>query len=382
MGLFSARTKLTPDEILARMDAIEAKLGQQQYKEAFADATALEKEAKNYGAYHLGVMYHLGWGVAVDYDKALNYYNAATVIENRFISFVWYMGGLLYLHKLDKPDNAAEWLEKAEALGYPDAPLWLANAWFRSAMKFREYARRTLRMDECTQANYLATRNAIKAQNKYLEIGEKNPAAVPYDHAVCLGRCVQLLYNLSCRGELSMDVTSDNSFSSWLGNSFKVVGGTMNNELHARMLANATLTCDALDRWGLELVGEYFRAACGLLDAELHHSAEAFYRVRWHMKRIGEIRGRYDYANQVGSLLTDVMESYEKMDKKYGANVVAMMREGKMPDLSASYLDGKVPDPESCQNFMDLVQQVRSAPATSTNSGKKEKKGLLGFLRR
>ena len=381
MGFFSRKPSLTPDEILERMNVVDALLNDDHYQDAYDAAMALEKEAKGYGSLHLALMYHGGWGVKEDYDKALSYYQAATVIDNHYLARVWYNGGHLYIH-LEDYDKAAEWLEKAEALGYDDSSLWLAFAWCNSAIKYRNYACKTLRINELTQANLVASNLAVKAQNKYMSLAQKDPDSVDSAHMVLMGRCALLLYNMACQGELSMDVTADNSLRSWVGNSFHMVAGSRNDAFHAQLLENAVCVFAVMEKAGHPIPAEYFRARCSLLDAEVHHSAEAFYRARWHMKRIGEFRAQEpETFEEIHEMFMDVDEAYAKMDHKYGNTVTSMMRKGQHPDLSPSYPAGQAPAPESCKSFMDLLERIQSAPFQPVPENK-EKKGLLGFFRK
>lgn len=388
MGLFSKTINLSADEIINRMNAIDKMIVAKDYDNAISEAKALEKEAPNYAAYHLGMCYHLGYGVEENPDRALSYYSSATSIDNHFLKSVWYMGGLLLFTAKEDYDQAIKWFENAEQLGEKDAGLFLALSYYKMAMQFRGYATKTLKLDEMTQANAVAVKYARLSQNKYLAIADSNADSITPSHWVCLGWCTQLLYNLACRGELSTNIVDDNSLTTWIGNSFKLVGGTMNEDLHAKFLAEAAYIFSVMDKCGWEIISEYFRASCGLLDSELHKSAKAFYRVRWHMKRIGELRSKVgpSVAAELERYMIDVNQRYEKMDKKYGSYVISFAQAGELPDLTPSYLEGQAPSPESCESFMQMYQEIRSMPVSSASEKSSTlktflTKGLIGVLK-
>ena len=68
------------------------------------------------------------------------------------------------------------------------------------------------------------------------------------------------------------------------------------------------------------------------------------------------------------------------MEHKYGNAVLGMMRSGRLPDLTVYYGQGKAPDPQSCQNCMQMLyheQAMANAPQKAAPTGGK----AGGFLK-
>lgn len=383
---FSKKEVLTKEEIDEQLATIDYQLETGEYAEAMSLIKQLEKSEPNQVAYHLGLIYRCGWGVEPDEQKARMYFSKALSVTNNYTDYTWYFHGL-YCFNDRKYDDAIKAFKIAEEYGVEYAPVLLATTYSSAALDYRNLACRTLKMNELTQLNAVATKYAVLAENKYMEVADKFSDTMEIAHWVSLGRMAQLLYNMACRGELSMDISSDNSFGTWMQNSFKMMGGRYNDEMHQKMWGNVVTVCDFMDEHGMSVVAEYFRAACGLLDCELHSSAEALYRVRWHMKKVGELRATMQASASIelAGYMTDVTESFKKMDKKYGSYIVGMISAGQLPNISIAYPEGKAPAVESCENFMQMYHEIANAPKrTSNNTGfmNKGKKGLFGFLKK
>ncbi len=384
MGLFSSKPSLSEEEIDERLTAIADLYDQERYEELFREATELDKEAPGHGAFFLGFLYSMGEAVEEDAQKAMMYFRNGTNVNNYYTQQCWLLGGI-QLFSDDAYAEAIRWLERAREFGDDEdetALPTIAACEAKLAFQYRERACNTLRMDELTQTNAVVVEYAVHAQDLFMECAKRFPESMEVYNWVMFGQCAELLYNMTCRGELSMNMTDSNSLSTWLGNSFRMAGGANDQKFHDEMLQNVAVVCDAMDVGGRPLIGEYFRAICGLLDSELHHSAEAFYRVRWHMKRIGELREIDEDAEEIARLCGEVNILFKKMQKKYDRLVVDMMRRKQMPDLTPSYLPGKAPAPQSCAKFMAMLNDAASGTATASPFGGQEKKGLFSFFRR
>lgn len=380
MGLFSKKPSLSETEIEEQLNIIMNLYTNERYEDVLHAARALERQAPGHGSYFLGMLYYTGEGVEEDCQKALMHFQKGTTVNNAVTEFCWQMGGIV-LFSDERYAEAAEWFVRAKELGADEDTVLpnLASCWAYLAFEHREKACKTLRMDQLTQTNAVVLNYTTNAQTTFLEVAKTYPESMDPCHWILLGRCAQLLYNMACRGELSMHMTDNNSLSTWLGNSFRMAGGANDQSLHDDMMYNVAMVCDAMDRGGRPLIGEYFRALCGLLDSQLHHSADAFYRVRWHMKRIDELRALDEDAAEIAESCDDIDDLFEKMQKKYDRMVMDMMRARQLPDLTPSYLPEKVPDPQSCAKFMVMFNDAASSHSAPPQ---KEKKGLFGWLKR
>lgn len=285
-------------------------------------------------------------------------------------------------------DAAFHWLTKADQAGVSGTKAQLAMCCYKLAVQLRDHAAKQLNMSEYTQSNATAIMHFLNCQHLYYQSIQdpEEREEMNIEDYIILGRATSMLYNLACRGELSIDIVTDNTMMAYFKNSFKMVGGAMNDAEHEKWWNNAMNACALMDLGGFPIVGEFFRAECCLISSELHHSAEAYGRARWHLKRVGEMRserGRYKVDDLVSLFqsVSDIEDYSEKMGKKYSAALQSMLAAGNLPDLTPDYLPGKAPDPRSCKNFMKMVS---GSTRTSASSGSSESpiKKLLGLFGR
>lgn len=315
-------------------------------------------------------------------DEAMKWYLKAAEAGD---DDAYLAAGMHYMSEGDY-ETAVNWLLKADQAGVSGAKSRLAMCSYKYATDLRNYAATQLNMSEYTQANAAAIAQYLNCQYLYyqaIQDAQERESMIIEDYVV-LGRATSMLYNLACRGELSVDMVTDNSMMSYFTNSFKMVSGAMNDAAHEKWWNNAMNACALMDLGGFPIVGEFFRAECCLTNSQLHHSAEAYCRARWHLKRVGEMRserGRYDVDDLVSLFqsVSDIEDNAEKMGKKYGASMQSMLAAGNLPDLTPDYLPGKAPDPRSCKSFMKMAgNSTRSATAGSAESPIKKLLGLFG----
>lgn len=293
--------------------------------------------------------------------------------------------GIQHMHN-NNFDAAFHWLTKADQAGVSGTKARLAMCCYKLAVQLRDHATKQLNMSEYTQSNAAAITHYLNCQHLYYQSirDSEEREEMNIEDYIILGRATSMLYNLACRGELSVDIVTDNTMMSYLTNSFKMVGGAMNDAEHEKWWNNAMNACALMDLGGFPIVGEFFRAECCLINSELHHSAEAYCRARWHLKRIGEMRserGKYNVDDLVSLFQSvgDIEDYSEKMGKKYSATLQSMLAEGRLPDLTPDYLPGKAPDPRSCKNFMKMASgSAHSAAGGNTDSPLKKLLGLFG----
>lgn len=297
---------------------------------------------------------------------------------------------LIYLGRISTEENdyeqAAIYLSEALKRNVEGARVAFSDACASYALELREYAAKQLNMSEYTQYNAAAVTNALQAQAEYTAAVDAEPDSMSVISWVLFGKMGQLMYNLACRGELNAQV-SDNSAKSYISNSIRMTLASMSGDDHLEWWDNAMQICAIMDRHGAGIVAEYTRAGCCLLDAECHHSAQAFYRARWHMKRVGELRASQTLFDEedmeiLFNSMSEVDKSAQKLNKKYGAIVREMIQSGQYPDIQREYPDGMAPHPSECENFMSMYNDMQNPASASAATGKSAVKRLFGIFGR
>ena len=396
MGFFS-KSKipgLSGEEIKARLDELEKCFAAKDYETCIAKAQQLDREAPGYGSFHLGLCHELGYGTAADAAKALAYYEAAVEVEDEFTGPAYYRCGVLAMTTFFDANKAMDChttmlknFQKAEEHGTAVAALYVAYSYNLLALDCRELATKTLRMSEISQANAVAVAHANASIAKYIQVVQQRPQDMDLFQWMRFGLNTVMLYKMACAGELAQGVQVEDSLKTLFKSSFRIVGSQMSGDKAQAMQAQNAALFDFIEQNGQRTVAEFFRADCALVDAGDHHSAEAFYRARWHMKMFGELRSKVTSTQDAETFANftaiELEPLYEKMQKKYGGYVIDFARQGKLPDLTPSYLPEKAPAVESCQSFMDMVAELRGgaggeAPAAEPQG--KRKSTLAGFM--
>ncbi len=373
---------LNKQEIHATREEIDELLVEDPEK-ALTKIKILNNKYRYTADFYLGLAYFSGFGVEIDKDEARKrFLNAVSLHDDLEGDALLFLG---YLYQDIDIEKALDYFVKAENLGCKDAIEQTADCLFTIAMELRNAACKTLKMNEYTTYNSSAIEYAIASISQFFLIAEDNEMDMEIGSWCCFGRAAQFLYNVACRGEFTTEIKTDNTITSYISSGFNTFMQKTDTSLHQKYWDCLVAVCAAMDNNGYELIGEYFRALGGLLDAKLNKSAEAFYRVRWHMKRIGELRKSVSLDNsvEIHQTLSDIDDEFEKMGKKYGAITDGMLRKGEYPYLQPSYPNGKAPTVESCQNFMEMLNHYKSLPFTPTQvSNNKQRSGLFGLFRK
>lgn len=356
MGLFSRKPKLSPEEILRRMDEIDGMIGRDEYRQAFAAAKELERFAPVHAAYFLGACYFKGWGVKQDTALAMSYLKKALDIDNEYLKDAYAMGGFA-LMDAEEHGEALDWLLKAEELGATGLDWHIATTCADLAIELCEMAPEVYGTEDYADLAETMGSFADAAQSRFLALAFSDPDEMSYTDYIVLGRCVQLLYTLSCRGEMGRDTAEEAANRDLIGNDFP----DFPEGDDRRHLVAALYVCSVMDRYGWPIIGEYFRLACWLTDCDVHRSPEAFYRAKWHLKRIEELRARLDpeLAEELDDTFEDLMDTYRAAENYFSSVIIDMAQAGMLPDISLSYPTGQAPAPESCAAFMRLYEKLR-----------------------
>ncbi len=334
--------------------------------------------------YYLGIAYSLGLGVEENQERALHFFRNAVLLHDDLEGDALYFIGLYYQNCGDYQE-ALQYYNMAVDKDCDDAFEKAAVCLYSLSNECRTVAAKTLKMDEFTLYNSYAIEYALQSISLFSSIVADVDEDMEIVSWCCFGRATQFLYNVACRGEFTTEIKQDNNFLSYLSGGFDTFSQRNDLEFHEHYWQYLVAACYAMDNHGHEIIGEYFRALGGLLDAELHHSAEAFYRVRWHMKRIGELRKNIsaEEAAEIHEILSDVDDSYKKMSKKYGALTDSMISRGEYPNLEPSYFENSVPTVESCQNFMDMFNAYRSGSVSAQQPSEPNRRsGLFSLFKR
>lgn len=378
------KQKLSAEDIQERLNELDGYFSEQNYKTCISKAKQLDAVAPGHGAFFLGLCYNFGYGIEIDYSKALSYFKDASAVENEYTGLAFFRCGILYMTEFFDARKPVAYHEKmvknftqAETHGARVASVYLAYSYHLKAMDFRGMAARTLIPSEASQANAVAVNNAVSSIEKYTQVAKGRPKDMDLNHWLNFGLNTLMLYKMACTGELAQGISTENSLGTLVKSSFRIVGSKMSGDEAQAVLAENAAIYDIMDQNGRRLVAEYFRAYCALVEADDHHSAEAFYRARWHMKMFGELLDKVTSSQDtvtLSSFINDITALYEKLQKKYGSHLISFARQGKLPNLTVSYLPGNAPAVRSCQSFMDMINELRGAAGNRAVSGKQAKK--------
>ena len=378
MGLFSRNT-LTDEQIQQRQEEIFTHINNNNYSTALTLVKKLNKEASGEADGILAMMYFNGWGVEEDYATCVKY-TRSYVGSHKNDKTVYYIGGVAAYLLGDQP-TAIDWLNKAYHLGEKSALPVLGSSYYTYGNNLRDEIMRSLDAGKVTANNAMACKcwhNGIKA---FAAAARECPEDMVIGYWRFMGWCAEMLYSLSCLGEMPSSIY-DSLDQTVMSYGLNVVQSRFDYDSHMRWWAELVWAASVMDDH-CPAMAELCRAHGSLLDAKLHKDSNAFYRARWHMKRAGELRNQLsseDYENTVGFYDT-VANLFKEMQRKYGSISDAAMRKGIAPNISVSYIEGKAPAVESCQSFMSMFQAASAPAPTPAAPAKKESSGgLLGKL--
>ena len=373
---------ITQEAINQHLANIDEYYAAGDYAAIFREAKVLYDGTDGTYPYFLGACYLNAWGTQCDYYWAAKYLEEAAKHKDNY-DYACHLAGLAYYRKAEYP-QAIEWLAKAEEAGVNDAIVFLADAAAAAALNLWPKVSNYIIPAEFAQGVEIVKQYIAIAMDKYEKAALTTPQLMSNAFWCGFGNMGILLYHLSTRGCLNIEDNQNSLFSSMVSAGFQMLGSQWDHEAHRNIYQIGVTICDFMADNGAELVSEYFRAFLSLLESERHNSAEAFYRARWHMKRIGELRKEVDpqAAEEVAGYLKDVDIKYQLQNRKYGSMVISMMRSGRLPDISVSYGEGRVPAVESCENFMNMFNEEQAMAAQAQASAAQTKgNSITGFLK-
>lgn len=352
----------------------------------FQTSLQLESTGSLLGAYWLGSCYLNGWGTQIDNNLGAKYCEKATACDIPSIKpYAYYNAGVGY-YRLGEYDDAIQLLQYAESLNVAMATVFIADAYAALAFCNWDIVRNIRTQNDMADGLTIIKVCINNAQDKYLEAATEHPETMTPAFWCGFGNVGVLYYNLATQGLLNVERIDETSLIDYFFAGANMVSEKWNTEKQETVYNIGVLSCEVMEDCGAEFIAEYYRAYLSLLDSERNKSAEAFYRARWHLKKVGELRSVVGeaVANEVAGYLTDVDVKFKALDKKYGGIVHSMMRSGRFPNLQPSYFNIEVPPVESCRKFMDMFYEVRSAGNTvqqpASNAPSKEKKGFFSKL--
>ncbi len=350
-------------------------------KLALEKISELNRQYEHAADFYLGIAYFAGFGIDLDRDRARKYFQNAIRLHDNLEGDALYFIALGYQSE-ENYQEALKYHLMAVDKDKEESFEQGAVCMYSIGVGYRKMAERTLKMDEFTAYNALAIQFACDSLSVFSSVVD-DKKDMQTGSWCCFGRAAEFLYTVACRGEFTTEIKEKNLFSSYFSSGLEIFSQRNNSELHEKYWECLVTVCDAMDGCGHEILGEYFRALGGLVDTEFHHSAQAFYRTRWHMKRIGELRSTVspEKAEEIHSILGDIDARYNKMSKKYMALTDQMIRKGEYPILEPSYPEGKVPEVESCQNFMKMYNSCRANLGSEKQSAEPKRKGFFGLFK-
>ena len=355
------------------------------FSSLYKTAKVLCKETDGKYSYFMGACYWNAWGTEFDMDKALYYLENAALNNDNYM-YATFITGIIYYRKA-RYDKAIEWMSAAEKAGNDDAIVFIADS--AAAIALAEWNdTRKCRLHDKVVAGVRNVKNYLNfAVEKYMEAANTAPQSMTNGFWCGFGNMHVLLYNLSTTGYLNLEGTHGGSLSANVSAGLHLFFEKTDNDAHDKIYDIGISACDFMAAHGAVLVAEYFRAFFALFESERHNSAEAFYRARWHMKRVGELRREADAqeAEELANTMTNLgLETkYKAQEKKYGNMVLGMMRSGEYPSINRSYGEGLAPAVESCENFMQMFKQEQSFANNENNKQRaKEKKSSGGLFKK
>lgn len=369
---------ITKEEIEQLQGQIDEHYASGDMEQLFEVAKELYSSTDNRYGYFLGTCYLNGWGTPSNPAVSIPYlHNAAQYGDN--YNYACYLSAIAH-YRCREFKDAYNWFVKAQEAGINDSLALFADSAAGCAFtKWDEVRNIQFSPTGITQGVERVKIYMSVAIEKYMQAAEEQPETMNSALFCGYAKLMILLYNMSTWGVLGLDFATADSLGGMVSGGLQQLGNMMNTEEHDKVLFKCITGAQFIEKHGYPLVAEYLRAFLALLESSRDHSAAAFYRARWHMKRIGELREYEKDAAVVKNIFADIDSHYDKAEKKYGASVMNMMRAGQLPDLKKSFLPEMAPAIDSCKNFMDLYWSVRNGvqqPTSQSSAGK-----LGGFLK-
>ncbi len=369
---------ITEDKILEYQAAISETFNTGDVAKRFELSNQLYNETNKNYSYFLGACYLNGWGVGQNINWAAQLLTGAADHQDNY-NYACYLAAIAY-YRLQDFENAFEWFCKAEEAGVRDSVALFADSAAGCAFNLWEKVRTAFLQSEVTQGASIVKKFMAIGIELYMEAAEQAPETMNASLYCGYARLLILMYNMGTTGMLDMQEVATDSLSGIVAGGLEALQKMLDTEAHNKVLAKCIIGAHFLEEHGAPLVAEYLRAFLALMESTRDRSAVAFYRARWHMKRIGEMRNTDPDAALVANIFTDIDGQYRLAEHKYSATVMNMMRSGQLPDLTKSFLPGYAPAAESCENFMVMFRNAHSSAQQSATQNPAEKAG--GFLKK
>ncbi len=370
---------VTKEEIAQLKQQIEDHFAAGDMDSLFKVAERLCKSTDGQYAYFLGACYLNGWGTQVSLANAIIYLHKAAEYGDNY-DYACYLSAIAH-YRCNEFKDAYNWFVKAQEAGVNDSLALFADSAAGCAFAKWDEVRVQFAQSEVTQGAEWVKMYMSVAIEKYMQAAEEQPETMTSALFCGYARVMILLYNMGTTGMLDMDIVTFDSLGGMVAGGLQALGKMLNTEEHDKVLFKCITGAQFIEEHGYPLVAEYLRAFLAILESTRDRSAAAFYRARWHMKRIGEMLIYEKDAGQVRNIFADIDDHYDKAEKKYGATVMNMMRAGQLPDLTKSFLPDDVPAIDSCENFMNMYWSVRDqAQRSPAPSNPVDKVG--GFLKK
>ncbi len=369
---------ITKEEIEQLQRQIDEHFASGDMGQLFEVAKKLSAGTNSQYGYFIGTCYLNGWGTQPNPAAAIPYlHNAAEYGDN--YNYACYLSAIAH-YRCREFKDAYDWFVKAQEAGINDSLALFADSAAGCAFEKWDEVRTRFSQSEVTQGAEIVKYYMSDAIIKYMQAAEEHPETMNSALFCGYAKLMILMYNMGTTGMLDMDVVTSDSLGGIVSGGLQALGKMLNTEEHDEVLFRCVTGAQFIEEHGYPLVAEYLRAFLAILESSRDRSAAAFYRARWHMKRIGELRNCEKDAELVQSIFADIDDHYDKAEHKYGATVLNMMRQGQVPDLKKSFLPDMAPDIDSCKNFMDLYYSVRNQVQQSAPKDSGGKIG--GFLKK
>lgn len=368
---------ITKEKIEQLQERIDEHFAAGDMEQLFEVAKELYSSTNNQYGYFLGACHLNGWGTPSNPAVAIPYLHNAAQYGDTY-NYACYLSAIAH-YRCREFKDAYNWFVKAQEAGITDGLALFADSAAGCAFAKWDEVRVQFAQSEVTQGAEWVKMYMGVAIEKYMQAAEEQPETMNSALFCGYARLMLLLYNMGTTGMLDMDIVTFNSLEGIVAGGLQALGKMLDTEEHDKVLFKCITGAQFIEKHGYPLVAEYLRAFLAIMESSRDHSAAAFYRARWHMKRIGELRSHEKDAELVKNSFSDIDEHYQKAERKYGATVLNMMRAGQLPDVKKSFLPEKAPAIDSCKNFMDLYYSVRNGAQQSTSQGAGGKLG--GFLK-
>lgn len=312
--MFGFGKKLSLEEKQQWDSQIKALFEKEDFDAAYKKAKEYEKLDKVAAAYYLARLYFLGKGVKQqDLDKALLYISKYTekYPEDRD---AWFYGSDIMVAN-NKPEEAIEYLMKAETLGKEEATKCLATFCSYMGLAYRNAAWVTMKVPEYKALNAKAILCFTRAIQKYRKLYEQDPAIMQEDAWMQLGFVVHYMHFLALSNAWPNMLYKDDTVGPDIEKAYQMPDRKTHERTSEYWKEVAEKVISDMEKEGFLVHGAYVKAMLASNEADLNKSEEHLALAKQYLDQACELAGeRVDYYKEEYEV---VWNEYERLVRKF-----------------------------------------------------------------